>query len=149
MKAALHLAGPDDLGALTSLARTFHTEEGADMTDDDRDAGLRPLVEGIPHGAAYLIGPARAPIGYIVVTFAWSVQRGGMEGYIDEIYLRPAVRSRGIATEVVQTLGKVLSGAGVTTLHVRVDLQNEKARRLYARNGFEPDDRRALLSREF
>ncbi|MFK7753550.1 MAG: GNAT family N-acetyltransferase, partial [Sedimentitalea sp.] len=72
MSAALHLAKPDDLERLLTLITAFHAEEGIDSTAQSRESGIAPLLEGIPHGAAYLVGPTRAPIGYVVVTFGWS-----------------------------------------------------------------------------
>ena len=149
MKAALHLATPDDLDRLMALAAAFHAEEGLELTEAQRESALRPLTEGIPHGAAYLIGPARAPIGYLVVTFGWSVEFGGLDGFIDEIYLRPAVRGRGIATEVILALGKTLAGAGMKALHLEVDATNDKAVRLYTRTGFQKREHYMLMTRWF
>ncbi|MEO9780313.1 MAG: GNAT family N-acetyltransferase [Sedimentitalea sp.] len=148
MSAALHLAKPDDLNRLTSLVAAFHAEQGIEQSDAARQAGLAPLLDGIPHGAAYLIGPARAPIGYVIVTFGWSVEFGGMDAFIDELYLRRAVRRRGIATEVLISLPKALGDAGVKGLHLEVDREDEAAQRLYARAGFRARERYMLMSRK-
>ncbi len=147
MSASLHLAKPDDLDRLTTLVAAFHAEQGIEQSDEARRAGLAPLLDGIPHGAAYLIGPARAPIGYVIITFGWSVEFGGLDGIIDEIYLRPPVRKRGIATEVLISLPKALAEAGVKGLHLEVDRENETAQKLYARAGFRARERYMLMSR--
>lgn len=148
MSAALHLAGPEDLDRLATLVARFHEETGITLDDDSRRAGLLPLLQGIPHGAAYLIGPSRAPIGYVVVTFGWSVEFAGLDGFIDELYLRRAVRGRGIATEVLSSLPKALAAAGLKGLHLEVDRDAEATRRLYARAGFVERDRYMLMSRK-
>uniref|UniRef100_UPI00261D46EB GNAT family N-acetyltransferase n=1 Tax=uncultured Lentibacter sp. TaxID=1659309 RepID=UPI00261D46EB len=101
MSAALHLARPEHLDKLLSLVAAFHAEAGLDTSPEGRRAGIEPLLEGIPYGAVYLIGPTRAPIGYIVVTFGWSVEFGGMDGFVDELYIRPPVRGRGLDSEVL------------------------------------------------
>jgi len=106
------------------------------MSDSARRDGLAPLLDGIPHGVAYLIGPARAPIGYIVVTFGWSVEFGGLDAIVDEIYVRPPVRGRGIATEVLHALPRALAQGGVKAIHLEVDRTNDTAQRLYTRAGF-------------
>ncbi len=147
MSAALHLAKPADLDRLAALVTAFHTETGIEMTDEARVAGLAPLLEGIPHGAAYLLGPARAPMGYVIVTFGWSVEFGGMDGFVDEIYLRPAVRKRGIATEALIALPKALAQAGVKALHLEVARDNESAQRIYARAGFRMREEYMLMSK--
>ncbi|MDE4175125.1 N-acetyltransferase [Phaeobacter sp. PT47_59] len=147
MSAALHLAKPEHLGTLLPLVAAFHGETGIDSMEAQREAAIAPLLQGIPYGAVYIIGPTRAPIGYIVVTFSWSVEFGGMDGFVDEIYIRPAVRGRGIATEVLTELPKTLAEAGITALHLEVDRENEAAQRLYARARFAPRERFMLMSK--
>jgi ribosomal protein S18 acetylase RimI-like enzyme len=148
MSAALHLAKPDDLDRLLALVAAFHAEEGLQTTDDSRRAGIAPLLDGIPHGAAYLVGPARSPIGYVIVTFGWSVEFGGMDAFVDEIYVRRAVRGRGIASEVLISLPHALAQGGIKAIHLEVDRENAAAQRLYARAGFKPRERYVLMSKQ-
>ncbi len=147
MTAALRLARPDDLDRLMALVAAFHAEAGIEQDHDQRRDALLPLLEGIPHGCVYLIGPSRAPLGYIVITFGWSVEFGGMDAFADEIYIRPAVRGRGIATEVLLELPKALAQAGIRAIHLEVDRDNETVQRLYARTGFRARERYMLMSR--
>jgi ribosomal protein S18 acetylase RimI-like enzyme len=147
MSAALHLARPEDLDQVLTLVERFHNEFGLTLGDDARRAGVVPLLQGTPHGALYLIGPARAPVGYIVITFGWSVEFGGMDAFVDELFVRPKVRGRGIATEVLATLPAALAKGGVTAMHLEVDRDNDTARRLYARAGFQARDRYSLMSK--
>lgn len=147
MSAALNLARPEDLEKVLSLVAAFHAESAIDSSDDSRRAGVEPLLSGIPYGAVYLIGPARAPIGYIIVTFGWSVELGGMDAFVDELYIRPAVRGRGIATEVLSTLPTALSEAGVKALHLEVDRDNEAAQKLYLRSRFKARERYMLMTK--
>lgn len=146
---ALHLAKPEDFDRLDTLVAAFHAEEGLELSADHRRKGLMPLLTGTPHGVAYLIGPARAPIGYIIICFGWSVEFGGMDGFVDELYLRPAVRRRGIAAEILSSLPQALAGAGLKALHLEVDRNNDKAQRLYGRTGFKTRDNYVLMTRMF
>ncbi|EAQ44940.1 acetyltransferase, GNAT family protein [Roseobacter sp. MED193] len=147
MSAALHLARPEHLEKLLTMVEAFHAEEGLETSPELQRAGIEPLLEGIPYGAVYIIGPTRAPIGYIVVTFGWSVEFGGMDGFVDEIYIRPPVRGRGLASEVLIELPKTLAQAGIKALHLEVDRENEQAQRLYQRTRFQPRDRYMLMTK--
>lgn len=149
MSAALTLAAPNHLDKLDALVAAFHAEEGITLPAEQRRAGLEPLLEGIPHGAAYLIGPARAPIGYLVITFGWSLEFGGLDGFIDEIYVRPGVRGRGIASETLQALPRALAGAGLKALHLEVSRDAEKTQKLYKRAGFSARSDYMLMTRTF
>ena len=147
MTTALHLARPEHLEALLPLVAAFHGEQAIEQTEESRRAAITPLLEGSPLGAVYLIGPQRAPIGYIVITFGWSVEFGGMDAFVDELFIRPAVRGRGIATEVLSALPLALGQAGVRAIHLEVDQDNAVAQRLYARSGFRPRPRYMLMTR--
>lgn len=133
---ALHLARPEDIDRLLPMIAAFHAEQGIDTTDATRRAGLEPLLDGSPHGVAYLIGPQRAPIGYVVISFGWALEFGGMDGFVDEIFIRPGVRGRGIGSEVLTSLPKALAGAGLKALHLEVKRDDDKTRRFYGRLRF-------------
>ncbi|WP_300550466.1 GNAT family N-acetyltransferase [Roseovarius sp.] len=145
---ALNLAQPEDFDRLLPLVRAFHDEAQIVQDDAHRHAALMPLLEGSPHGATYLIGPGRAPIGYIVISFGWSVEFAGLDGFVDELYIRPGVRGRGIGTEVMSSLPKALAGAGLKALHLEVRRDNTRARKLYEKLRFFPRDDYCLLTRE-
>ncbi len=145
---ALNLAKSEDFDRLNQLVTDFHAEAGITQDADTRRAALEPLLEGSPHGAAYLIGPGRAPIGYIIISFGWSVEFAGMDGFIDEFYIRPGVRGRGIGSEVLRQLPKALGSAGVKALHLEVSQQNERTQNLYRRLRFETREHYMLMSRK-
>ncbi len=147
MSAALTLGKPEHLDKLVALVAAFHAEAGIEMSDEARRNGIAPLLDGIPHGAAYLIGPPRAPIGYIVITFGWSVEFGGLDAIIDEIYIRPGVRGRGIASEALIALPRALAGGGLRAIHLEVDRDNAAALKLYQRAGFKTRERYMFMSK--
>ena len=145
---ALHMAGPQDIARLLPLVAAFHTEVGIERSDELRARALTPLLEGIPHGVAYLFGLQKAPIGYVVISFGWSVELGGMDGYVDEIYIRPGVRGRGIGSEMLLKLPKALAEVGLCALHLEVSRDNTRARALYEKLHFKARDQYMLMTRE-
>lgn len=147
MSAALHLAGPDDLAALLPMVSAYHAYDGIDCDEAHREAALSPLLEGSPLGCIYLIGPRRAPVGYIVITFGWSIEFGGMEGFIDEFFIRENVRGRGMGQEVLNKLIPQLEAAGLTALHLEASKDRPRLQKLYARAGFRLRDGYALMTR--
>ena len=149
MSAVLTLATVEHLDRLLPMLASFHAEEDIKISDEQRAKGLTPLLEGSPHGVVYLIGPPRAPIGYIVISFGWSIEFGGMDGFVDELYVRPGVRGRGVASEVLISLPRALADAGLKALHLEVDTDNADARRLYKRAGFSMRDGYHLMTRTF
>ncbi len=143
----LTLARREHLEALVRLVADFHRETGVDQDDATRRAALAPLLEGSPHGAVYLAGPTRAPVGYAAISFGWSLALGGLEGFVDELYVRPGVRGRGIGTQTLQAIIRMLASAGLRALHLEVTREDAPARALCARLGFAARNTRTLMSR--
>lgn len=144
MSTSLHLATAGDIDKLLPMVAAFHGERGIVMSDAARRAALMPLLEGVPQGAIWLAGPRAAPLGYIAVGTGWSIALGGMDGFIDEFFLRPNVRGRGIGTEALSALGRLLKAQGVRALHL--EAQAGAPRSLYARLGFQSGDRDRVLT---
>ncbi len=147
MSTAIHLATSENLDVLLALVERLHGEMDIASDDGMRRAGITPLLAGSPHGAAYLFGPARAPVGYAVITFGWSLEFGGMESFVDEIYIRPSVRKRGIGTETLIAIGRALQGAGVAAMHLEVKREDAPTQRLYEKAGFALRDQYCLMTR--
>ena len=135
MTTAINLAGPTDDDRLLSLMGRYHEECGFAYDDVHRAAVAAPLLNGSPLGAVWLIGPARAPLGYVMISFGWSVPHGGMIGWVEEVFIRPSVRSRGIGTEVLHAVALSLGQAGIRALKVRID-NNTRFAQFCTRAGF-------------
>lgn len=146
---SLRLATPDDLERLMPLVAGFHAEEGIEQDDDTRRGALVPLLEGSPHGAIWMIGPRVAPVGYVAVSFGWSIEFGGIDVFLDELYVREKVRGRGMGSEALAALVRALSGQGIKAMHLEVDNDNDRARALYERMGFQSRNRYHLMTHQF
>ncbi len=140
MTTAIHLCGPADLPRLDPLVARHHAEIGLDSDADARQALLGPLLEGSPLGAVWLFGPSRAPSGYLVAGFGWSLAAGGMAASVEALFVRPSIRRRGIATEVLTAIAGALRDGGVRALHLDAADGDEAARRLARRAGFAAAD---------
>ena len=146
MSQLLHLAKPADLEKLLPMVAALHTLLELPTDDAHREAALKPLLDGSPHGAIWMIGPTMAPVGYIAVSFGWSIEFGGMDGFIDEFYIRDSVRGRGMGTEVLAALIPELAAAGMKAIHLEVNKENFAASKLYERMGFRLRDKYNLMS---
>jgi GNAT superfamily N-acetyltransferase len=143
---ALTLARAGDLDRLLPMVAARAAEAGRDTGDAAATrAALLPLLEGAPHGAVYLVGPPRAPIGYVVLSFGWSLAAGGLTARIDEMHIRRAVRGRGIGAEVLASLPRALGAAGLRALEVETGREDARARALFARQRFAPREDRVTL----
>lgn len=148
MAAKLHLAGREDLPRLGALALACRTERAQPMEEERLAALLTPLLDGLPHGAIYLVGPRRAPLGYVLLSFGYSLEAGGIEATLQEVYLRPQVRGRGLAREALGALLEELGRAGLGAIHLDLP-QAAGAGRLFTRLGFAPRAGAQRMTRRF
>ena len=87
-------------------------------------------------------------MGYVVVSFGWSVEYGGMDAIVDELFVRSAVRKRGMGSDALNGLSKALKEGGIKALHLEADQGNETLKRFYQRCKFETREGYAYMSRE-
>ncbi len=136
MPASLSKADITDLPKVLPLVAAFHAEEGIAQSDATREAAVRPLLRGSPLGEIHIIGPVRAPIGYIAISHGYSIEFAGPDAFIDEFYIRPAIRGRGVGGEVIEAVALYLRGIGTRALHLEVGTENARAAQLYTRRAF-------------
>jgi len=142
---ALTLAREGDLDRLLPMLAARAAEAGRDADMAALRAALLPLLEGGPHGAVYLVGPARAPIGYVALSFGWSLAAGGLVARIDEMHIRRAVRGRGIGGEVLGSLPRALGAAGLRAIEIETGRGETRLRALLERRRFCPLEDRVTL----
>jgi ribosomal protein S18 acetylase RimI-like enzyme len=87
------------------------------------------------------------PVGYLIITLGYSVEYGGRDGFIDDLYLVPEVRGAGLGRRLLAFALAEAARLGVRTLHLEVDVGNERATRLYRAGGFEETGRRLMRRR--
>ena len=137
MSTAIALATAADADRVMDLLTRYHAEADLPFDDAHRAAVAGPLLEGSPLGAVWLIGPKSSPLGYVMVTFGWSMPHGGMVGWLEECYIRPSVRGRGIGTEVLHAVAVNLGRAGMQAMHaILPDADPDAAARFCAKAGF-------------
>lgn len=124
-------------GVLESMALALYEEDPSPQGMSRRKI-RRTIAELTAHpekGSITLIRAGREVVGYFIVIHFWSNEYGGHIAFIDELYIVPSWRSRGIGAEclkqIAATPGMNFKGMQLETTH-----RNVRARRFYARHGF-------------
>ncbi|SMX41858.1 GNAT family N-acetyltransferase [Actibacterium lipolyticum] len=143
----LNLAGPDDINRVLPMIASYHAHAGIQTTEQQRRDALTALYGEDIQAAIWLIGPARAPVGYIAVSFGFSIELGGRDAFIDEFFIRDAVRGRGMGSQALHLILPMLKQMGIKAVHMEVDHQNTAAAKLYERAGFRARSQNYLMTR--
>lgn len=131
-------AAEADFEELLTLIAQFHTLLELPTCEVSRRQVLHRLMTTPETGAVWLALQEGSPIpaGYAVVTFMLSLEYGGLAALLDEFYLRPESRGRGIGTRFLEHLECELRARGFHVLRLEVDTHHGEAATLYARHGF-------------
>ncbi len=146
MRVKLRAAVLDDLALLTQMAVRFNDEDGHPLTRGGR-AALKALCAGTPHGQAFMIEHGGATVGYLVIGLGFSIEYAGVDGFLDEFYIEPAHRERGLGSAALIELGKVARRLKIKALHLEAMPGNDRAAQLYERLGFKFSERRLMSKR--
>ncbi len=134
-------AGPDDLETVLALHEQFCAVDHHPFDAVRATAGFAPLLGDDRHGVVWITERA-----YAVVTWGWSIEAGGAEGLLDEIYVDD--RGRGTGTALIGHLLADAKARGLARVFLETESSNERVRALYARLGFVVDDS-VWMSRPF
>lgn len=132
-------AEPSDLDTLLPFAQEFNQEDHHPFDEAVIQAGLAGLLGDRAAGRAWLIRDGTEAVGYLVLTLGYRLAYGRY-AFIDEIYVRPDYRSRGIGRRAIAFAEEMCRMLGVKALHLEVERENTKAHALYLAVGFRDDN---------
>ena len=143
---AVRPADAGDLDILLALAEAFHAEDGHALDEGGRGA-LAAIAAGEPLARAWLFELEGRAVGYGVLTLGFSVEYGGRDGFLDDFYLAPDARGRGLGRQALAFLEAEARALGIRVLHLEVEAGNGRAETLYRRSGFRDNGRRLMSKR--
>jgi GNAT superfamily N-acetyltransferase len=128
-------AGPEDVAALLPLVAEFCAVDEHDYDEQVVLAGLVPLLEGGGAGQVWVVEGDDGLAGYGVMTWGWSLESGGRDALLDELYVRD--RGRGAGTTLLDAILGAARAGGASRMFLETEEANTAARRFYARAGFD------------
>lgn len=131
-----------DLPILLTMAAEYAVAEGSPRTTAGIRRALEPLLRGGPAPGIVLLcrasDLASTPLGYAVLTWGWSLESGGREALLDEIFIRH--RGRGHGSALLAAVLECAHAAEAGALFLETEGRNLRARSFYARHGFTAED---------
>ncbi len=109
---------------------------------------LTAIIEDESCGYIWLIEAAGEAIGYVFLAIgSYSLEYGGRDAFIDELYLQENHRNQGIGRQTIAFLKATCATLGVKALHLEVERRNTNAQAFYRRMGF-VDQNRYLMTQK-
>lgn len=147
MKPVFTLADASDAELLVELMREFYACEHLEFDERAARAALEQILRERRFGVVHVIRVDGAAAGYLVLTFGFSLEFGGRDALVDELYLRESFRGRGLGKASLELAFEVCREEGIRALHLEVDRVNTRAQAVYRQAGFRDHDRYLLTKR--
>jgi ribosomal protein S18 acetylase RimI-like enzyme len=130
----IHRAGPEDAAEVARLLHDFNSEFG------EPSPGVAALTEYAARlmelGEMTVLLAGEGPDGISLLRFRLSVWTGEPEAHLQELYVAPPLRGRGIGRALLEATLGAARKAGATGIDLNTGESDTAARALYESLGF-------------
>jgi ribosomal protein S18 acetylase RimI-like enzyme len=133
-EAEIRRAGPEDAAVIARLLHDFNNEYGEPTPGVEALTGhCRQLLED---GEMTVLLAGNGPDGISLLRFRTSVWTGGPEAHLQELYVAPPLRGRGIGRALLGATMDAAREAGASGVDLNTGATDTAARALYESCGF-------------
>lgn len=144
---SLAVAGPGHADLLDAMMARFHQVEGVELPAERRRASLDQLLAAPAQGCILLICDSAGTIcGYAILAYGFSLEFGGRDAFLDELFIEEHSRGQGIGKAALHAICQWARDTGLAAVHLEVEKSNRSAKALYATLGFEDREHYHLMS---
>jgi GNAT superfamily N-acetyltransferase len=137
--------GPVDaqmLDAVVSLFADQLREHAITISSDDLRRVVQQVIADQQYGFMLAASaPEGRPIGVAYASSLLSLEHGGVSGWLEELYVLPEWRGRGIGSRLLAEVITHARKLGWRALDLEVDASHQRAISLYLRHEFQPHSR--------
>ena len=124
-----------EIAAMLPWAAQYYQEDHLDFDAARFQHALNSALE-LERGSAWWLCVAGVRAGYALMMDGWSIEFGGLVSTLDEIYVLPEWRGKGVASGAIVSLRDQLSARGGVSMNMETTPDNLNAQKLYRRLGF-------------
>lgn len=135
-----------DKGSILDLMSLYYEYDGLAFERRRAEEALSQLMKAPQLGEVWLIKDEESErvIGYFALVFSFSLECGGPEAFIDELFILDEFRGKGIGTHALDHAFSRCTSNGMKAVRLEVTDDNIEALTLYKKKGFEDLDRYLL-----
>jgi GNAT superfamily N-acetyltransferase len=129
---------PADRARIIELLAVQLAEHGVDLAGEALGRAVDGVLED-PRRGAFLVAalPDGGPIvGLAYLGFTWTLEHGGLVSWLEELYVVPELRGRGVGASLLEGAMAQARARGALAMDLEVDQGHARAANLYRRAGF-------------
>jgi GNAT superfamily N-acetyltransferase len=134
---SIRTAVETDIPQLLSLVRRYWQFEDIEGFDALRiELLLKRLLSQSTLGEIWVAEEDAHLNGYLVLVYVLSLEHQGVMAEVDEFFVLPQARSRGVGGQLLTAAEEALRRRGCVRLQLQLAVTNEAARLFYLRRGY-------------
>jgi len=141
---SFRMAEVRDIEPLLPLMRDFYVFERLPFEETRQLRLVSQLVHSPDLGRLILFEHAGQLLGYMVLGFGFSLEFHGRDCLLDEFYVVPEHRSKGIGRAAVEFVIATCREMGIRAVHLEADYKNVRGHEFYKRLGFKDHERHLM-----
>jgi GNAT superfamily N-acetyltransferase len=131
----IETATADALDVAARMLLSQFDEHGIGVAADELREAVRALLVQ-PGLGSVLLAYDPNPVGIAVLAYTWTLEHGGRAAWLDELFVFPEHRGRGVGLAMLRKGLAVAREAGCRAVELEVDANHERAEHLYERESF-------------
>ena len=135
-KGSIAKAKTGDFARLLELIREYYRYDGIRFSAKSIGPALRRLLRDETLGQVFLIHHDCEFAGYVILTFNYDLEFGGMQGIVTDLYLREELRGCGLGKLALDAVAQYCRGRKISAIELQVEHHNKAARAFYRKLGF-------------
>jgi GNAT superfamily N-acetyltransferase len=137
MEPSFSIATDSDADLLLRMMREYYAFDHHPFDPEKSRAALTVLLRNPAFGRVLLICVGETVVGYVVLTFGYSLELLGRDAFVDEFFLLESHRSRGWGRKTMEFVEQTARALEVHAIHLEVTRHNSGAQQFYPKLGFE------------
>ncbi|PYX38350.1 MAG: GNAT family N-acetyltransferase [Acidobacteria bacterium] len=136
MEPFLRPASESDANLLLQMMEEYYRFDGHAFDRPKASSALLNFLRDPSFGRAWLICEQQIPVGYVVLTFGYSLEFLGRDAFLDEFYLRESHRGLGWGREALEYVEEQARNLEIRSIHLEVVQENTAAKEFYRHRGY-------------
>src|SRR5687768_5555706 len=128
-------AVPADVAQLVEMMSEVYAEGGYPLNQRRAAEAFAALLAFDRWGGVWFIQADDREVGYLVLTFSYNMEYGGLIAMVDDLFVRPAYRGAGLGTAALTEARALCVERGLRAMNVETGPDNGPAWALYRKCG--------------
>ena len=133
----VHPARTDEIEEMLPLIRAYCEFYETEPDDEGLRSMFETLINEPSQGAIFIARDGGKAVGFATLDWKWSSLKAARIGYLEDLFVDPEARGRGIADALIEACAERCRELGMPALEWLTAPDNHRAQQVYNRTGAE------------